>query len=156
MGDISPRFNRHEFACKDGCGFNTVDIELVNNLESLADIFLAKEQDNTDWDLNATSVSIHINSANRCKAYDWSLKVKQSQKSGKKFEHNKKPSEHLRSAADFWMEYIYPDGSKKKIDDDDIADELEMIYVARHGIGRYKDRTHYDIRQNGPARWDLR
>lgn len=156
MGDISKRFNRHEFVCKDGCGFNTVDIELVNNLEALADDFLAREQDNTDPALNAKAVIVHILSGNRCKAYDRALKIKLAIKNKVKYVENKKPSEHRRSAADFWMEYEYPAGNRKKIPDDDIADELEMVYVARHGIGRYKGRTHYDPRLNGPARWDLR
>lgn len=35
MGDISTHFNRDEFACKCGCGFDTVDAELVTVLEDL-------------------------------------------------------------------------------------------------------------------------
>jgi len=35
MGDISEHFNRAEFTCKCGCGFNTVDIKLVEALELL-------------------------------------------------------------------------------------------------------------------------
>jgi len=33
MGDISARFNRSEFECQCGCGFDTVDIELIHALE---------------------------------------------------------------------------------------------------------------------------
>jgi len=33
MGDISARFNRSEFECKCGCGFDTVDSELLHVLE---------------------------------------------------------------------------------------------------------------------------
>lgn len=156
MGDISKRFNRHEFACKDSCGFDTVDIELVNNLEALADYFLAREQDHTNPNLCAKEVIVHITSGNRCRAYDRALKIKIAKKAGVPYIEKKSKSQHLRSSADFWMEYIYPDGKKKRIPDDDIADELEMVYVARHGIGRYKGRTHYDIRLNGPSRWDKR
>jgi len=156
VGDISRRFNRHEFACKDNCGFDTVDVELVNNLESLAETFLAMEQDHANPEKNAKDVIVHITSGNRCFAYDRALKIKNAKKHGLKLEEEKKPSEHRRSAADFWMEYIYPNGNRIRIDDNLIADELEMIYVARHGIGRYKGRTHYDIRLNGPARWDKR
>jgi len=69
----------------------------------------------------------------------------------------KKTSQHLKGvAADFWMELVYKNGKRKKISDDEIADELEKTYVAKHGIGRYKGRTHYDTRTNGPARWDNR
>ena len=39
MGDISQNFSRHEFACKDDCGFATVDIELLKLLELIRDHF---------------------------------------------------------------------------------------------------------------------
>ena len=35
MGDISKYFNRSEFACKCGCGFATVDVELIEVLQTL-------------------------------------------------------------------------------------------------------------------------
>lgn len=35
MGDISQHFDRKEFACRCGCGFDTVDAELVTVLEDL-------------------------------------------------------------------------------------------------------------------------
>ena len=35
MGDISPHFNRSEFACSCGCGYNTVDSMLLEGLEAL-------------------------------------------------------------------------------------------------------------------------
>lgn len=35
MGDLSKHFSRHEFACKCGCGFATVDYELLVILEKL-------------------------------------------------------------------------------------------------------------------------
>ena len=34
-GDLSPHFNRAEFACRDGCGFDTVDSELLLALEQI-------------------------------------------------------------------------------------------------------------------------
>ena len=39
MGDISKHFNRAEFACKDGCGFDTVDAELLAKLEEIREHF---------------------------------------------------------------------------------------------------------------------
>lgn len=33
MGDISDNFSRHEFACHCGCGFDTVDIDLIRLCE---------------------------------------------------------------------------------------------------------------------------
>ena len=35
MGDLSPHFSRIEFACKCGCGFNSVHPELINMLEQM-------------------------------------------------------------------------------------------------------------------------
>ena len=35
---ISPNFYRHEFACKCGCGFNTVDVELLTLCETVRQI----------------------------------------------------------------------------------------------------------------------
>lgn len=39
MGDVSLSFDRREFACKCGCGFNAVDTELVEALEGLRQHF---------------------------------------------------------------------------------------------------------------------
>lgn len=35
MGDLSPHFSRSEFACKCGCGFDTVDAELLVMCETI-------------------------------------------------------------------------------------------------------------------------
>ena len=39
MGDISHNFNRSEFACKCGCGQDTVDTELLAMLQDLRNVF---------------------------------------------------------------------------------------------------------------------
>lgn len=51
MNKISDNFSREEFACKCGCGFNTVDVELVKVLEDIRKYF---------------GKPIHINSGCRC------------------------------------------------------------------------------------------
>lgn len=38
MGDISKNFSRHEFACHGGCGFDTVDVELIMLAEEVRKI----------------------------------------------------------------------------------------------------------------------
>ena len=35
MGDLSEHFSRKEFECQCGCGFDTVDIELLEALETI-------------------------------------------------------------------------------------------------------------------------
>ena len=39
MGDLSEHFSRKEFACKCGCGFDTVDVEALLVLEDLRSHF---------------------------------------------------------------------------------------------------------------------
>ena len=39
MGDISKDFNRYEFSCQCGCGFNTVDVELIIVVQDVRDYF---------------------------------------------------------------------------------------------------------------------
>jgi len=51
MGNISKHFDREEFACPDGCGFNAVDIELLGVLEDIRKHF---------------EKPVRINSACRC------------------------------------------------------------------------------------------
>ena len=52
MGKLSKHFDRKEFACKDKCGFNTVDAELIAILEDLREKFQRP---------------VRVNSACRCK-----------------------------------------------------------------------------------------
>ena len=40
-GDLSKHFFRKEFACKDNCGFDVVDAELIKVLEYVRSTFLA-------------------------------------------------------------------------------------------------------------------
>lgn len=55
MTPIAPHFNREEFACKCGCGFDFVDAELVYVLLKLRNFF---------------DSPLVINSGCRCKAYN--------------------------------------------------------------------------------------
>ena len=55
MGDLSEHFSRSEFACKCGCGYNTVDAELIFVLEELRFHF---------------KKPVTINSACRCKTHN--------------------------------------------------------------------------------------
>ena len=55
---LSANFYRDEFACRCGCGFDTVDATLVHGLQRLRDIM---------------QVPIRVNSGCRCKAHNDSL-----------------------------------------------------------------------------------
>ena len=54
-------------------------------------------------------------------------------------------SQHIKGkAADFKVD----DVAEKKV-----ADYLEKTYKGKYGIGRYKGRTHIDVRDGDAARW---
>lgn len=81
MGDLSKHFSRHEFACKCGCGQDTVDAELLTELEALRQHFDAP---------------ITINSGNRCEEYNRRV-------------GGASASQHLRSrAADITIKGVTP------------------------------------------------
>ena len=52
MGDLSAHFSKKEFACKCGCGFDDVDVGLIDKLEKFRELCGGKP--------------MHINSACRC------------------------------------------------------------------------------------------
>ncbi len=55
MGDLTLNFSRHEFACKCGCGFDDIDLELVKILQQIRDHFDQK---------------IEVTSGCRCKTHN--------------------------------------------------------------------------------------
>lgn len=82
MGDISKNFDRSEFACKCGCGADTVDVELITVLEDLRYRFV---------------FPIVINSGTRCGRHN-------------KAEGGGKNSQHLDGkAADFVVKGVQAD-----------------------------------------------
>lgn len=135
MGDLSQRLSRYEFACQCGCGFDTVDAELVQVLEDCADFF---QRDLAGVD----RVKIIITSGARCSIHNEMI-------------GGSPKSQHVAGrAADFTLTAVYHDG-EARINDDIIADYLELQHPNQYGIGRYQGRTHLDTR-TGLARWDLR
>lgn len=90
MGDISKDFNRSEFECSCGCGFKTVDVELINVLQILRDAFKA---------------SITINSACRCEKHNKEI-------------GGSKNSKHKQGiAADIVVDGVSPEVIYKHLDD---------------------------------------
>lgn len=132
MGDLTPNLSRSEFACRCGCGFDTVDIGLPAIIQGAADHFAHRID---------APVRVEVSGPNRC------------------VQHNKDvggadDSEHLYARAGDIKLFIRHSG--KQIDPDLVADHLESEYPSQLGIGRYDGRTHVDNRTNGPARWDNR
>jgi uncharacterized protein YcbK (DUF882 family) len=90
MGDISKHFFRSEFACKCGCGQDTVDAELLTVLERVRTHFDAV---------------IVINSGNRCPKYNKKI-------------GGSKNSQHIYSrAADHVVHGVNPRDVQEQLDD---------------------------------------
>lgn len=112
-------FKRSDFACKCGCGFQTLDVELADVILDLRLYF---------------NDPAFINSGCRCPKHN-------------KHERGSSKSKHMQGiAVDIRFQNIHADR---------IADYLEMKYLNQYGIGRYRGRTHMDVRPI-KARWDNR
>jgi uncharacterized protein YcbK (DUF882 family) len=121
MGDISKNFDRSEFACKCGCGYNTVDTELIDVIQDVRDHFTKMYPDRV--------VRIHINSGCRCPEHNRSGPIK----GGKK-------SQHLYGKAGD----IVPEGFTVP----ELYDYLDTKYPDKYGIGVYTGRIHVDVRSS--------
>lgn len=134
MGDLTRNLSRHEFACKCGCGFDTVDFELVNVLQDAVFHFESKY---------GNRVIVSITGPNRC------------------IEHNRKEggaegSKHITGkAADHKFFIVSESGSRKQIDPVEVYDYYCHKYPNKFGIGIYSNRVHIDSR-SGKGRWDAR
>jgi len=82
MGNISTHFSREEFACKCGCGFSAVDVELLRLLEEVREHF---------------GKPVHINSACRCETHNKSVG------GGERSQHK------YARAADIVIDGVHPD-----------------------------------------------
>ncbi len=132
MGNLTKNLSRSEFACRCACGFDTVDIELAPIIQDSADHFAA---------VDLIDVRIDVTGPNRCVDHN-------------KSEGGAANSQHIHGRA---VDYkLFNRATGEQIDPDRVADYLDSKYPGRFGIGRYSNRTHFDTRSNGPARWDVR
>jgi len=143
-GQLSEHFNRSEWACKCGCGFDTVDAELIMVLEKLNSHFDKKY---------GSKIRIIITGGNRCIHHNEDIQ--------KEYNTGYVPfsskSMHMKArACDFKVDYFDTiTGLWRSIHCDEVADYLELYYQYIYGIGRYRGRTHLDTRSK-KARWDNR
>ena len=132
MAKLTKNLSRHEFACKCGCGFDTVDAELIQALQDCVDHFSA---------IDLVDIRINITGPNRC--------AKHNEAVGGSIN-----SQHIYGrAADF---KLFNRATGVQVDQDRVADYLDSEYAGLCGVGRYSNRTHFDTRSIGPARWDVR
>lgn len=146
MGDLTKNLSRQEFACKcdySDCTRTPVDAALPSALQDCVDHFAHLERRANPM---FQRVAITITSGYRCDKHNHDVT-----------DGNSSGIHTLGMAADFVMEYVYGDGTRKRVPDEDIADYLELRYPGEYGIGRYPREgggwTHFDCRCDGPARW---
>ena len=125
----SKYFKRHEFACKCGCGFDAMDIELITVLEYIREYVTQELQD-----------ECYIIITSGCRCVDHNTRIGGAIN-----------SQHVKGkAADF---KVFEKRTDIQVDSDYIYDCLNLLYPNKYGIGKYDGRTHLDVRIN-KARWD--
>jgi uncharacterized protein YcbK (DUF882 family) len=124
MGDLTENFSRHEFACKCGCGFDGIDMDLVRSLQVLRDLLPPLA--------NGRRRRIMLNSGCRCEAHN--------RRSG-----GSPTSRHLRGqAADIRAEGMKPAELYRYA--------CKVRRFERGGIGLYPTFLHVDVRATR-GRW---
>lgn len=129
MGDLSKNFSRNEFACKCGCGFDTVDVQLIDILEVVWQFADSHSND---------KIFVKINSGCRCLQHNGHVGGGEN-------------SKHLIGrAAD---NCVAP--SKKDqvvVTPEQVFYFLDSKYPDTLGLGLYESFVHVDSRKN-KARW---
>ena len=147
MGDLTKNLSREEFACQceySDCTRTPVDFDLPTLLQDCVDHFAYLEKGHSQM---FKRVACKINSGYRCEKHNEDIT------------DGKGSGIHTTGmAADFKMSYVYGDGSRKRVPEEEIAEYLERRYPDSMGIGRYPredgtGRVHFDVRPDGPARW---
>lgn len=133
LGNLSKNLSRSEFSCRCGCGFDTVDIKLVEMLQSACDHFAAEYN---------TKVMIDITGPNRCRSHN--VFVTKNISSDSQHIYGRAADHKIYTyTCDEWMQV--PPG-------------VVFNYYGDHypscGRGLYINRVHLDSRTNGPAIWD--
>lgn len=123
---LTNNFLRKEFACKCGCGFDTVDYELITALQKCVDHFSNN---------GSRKVVVQINCGCRCQKHNADV-------------GGEKKSQHLLGrAADI---QLFIEGVK--LEPKAVAEFFDINFNS-FGIGIYQTFTHIDSRTIGKARW---
>ncbi len=139
MGDLTKNLSRKEFACECGCGFDTVDYELVMMIQDAADYFAAKYN---------SKIVVAVTGGNRCVKHNEVIQ-KQEVKNYVSFSSK---STHIDAKAADHKFFYYKDEVKMQIDPVEVYNYYDKKYPTSKGIGLYSNRVHVDSR-NVKARW---
>ncbi len=133
MGDLTKNLSRHEFECKCGCGYNTVDFDLVNAIQDACRHFEEVYQE---------PVRVIITSGNRCAEHNASIDGAADN------------SQHIYArATDHRFELR---SSGEAIPPLIVYNYYDSEHAGEWGLGIYSNRVHLDTRSGGRARWDAR
>lgn len=136
IGNLTKNLSRYEFACKCGCGFDTVDFETINYIQGAADHFVDH--------CSASKAIVTITSGCRCPVHN-------------KAEGGSDDSEHIQARATDHVIEVVVSGVRILVDEDELADYYDNEGVP--GVGRYPGgRVHIDsgTGSHRPYSWDSR
>lgn len=139
MGDLSRNLSRHEMECECGCGFNTVDVELNDYIQETVYHF---------QELYGQRIVLDVTGGNRCVIHNEVVQKRYN----KSYISLSSKSQHMFGRAMDFKLFLY--ATREQISPDEIYAYLNGRHHGRFGLGKYTNRTHFDTRSNGPARWD--
>ena len=128
---VSKHFSASEFVCKCGkCGEYFPNWELLCVLERIR----------THYKRIYGNAYVYITSGLRCIQHNATIPGAASN------------SKHMYGiACDFKVFVMFPEG-RGQVDSDEVCELLCRWYTDKYGIGKYKGRTHLDVRPE-KARW---
>ena len=140
MGDLTENLSRKEFACECGCGFDTIDYEVVVAIQHCADRYKTA---------TGKKVSVKINCGCRCEKHNKDLRDLYIKTDGKQGANTAENSLHQKGRASDIVLFV----DNVKVSPKEIADFFKKNYP-KFGIGDYSTFTHIDSRTGGGgARW---
>lgn len=123
MGDLTKNLSRGEMGCHCGCGYDTIDFEVVGIIQDCCDSFAVA--------IGVDKVICNIHSAARCIPHNRSI-------------GSTDESQHPKAKA--------IDFSIKNVSPLDIFTYLDRKYPDKFGFGLYQTFVHADSRSE-KARW---
>lgn len=139
MGDLTKNLSRSEFECECGCGFDTVDYELVTIIQDAVNYFELKY---------SSKIRVEITGGDRCQKHNEEVQ--------KEYVKNYIPfsskSTHIEAKAADHKIFMIKNDLKIQVPPQEVYDYYDKKYPNSKGIGSYNNRTHVDSRTI-KARW---
>lgn len=129
MGDLSKHFSLSEFSCKCGCGFDSIDIQLI----PIAEIVRHHEGGNS------------IAPSSACRCYEHNETVQK--KANKKYISGSSKSKHMPNEKGTGIAMDFKSKNPRKL-----FAFLDSLFPDLYGMGVYSWGVHIDTRI-AAARW---